>query len=108
MSPRELLTLVWELPDESRFKRARGSGFSSVEALLARLINQYTQANADPDKFDPVRHLVHAPNDQPEVDQTPMFESAGYDEISRMLDGDMSVYAEIADEIAAESEPDDD
>lgn len=96
MSPRELIALVEELPDDSRYKRRQGSGFSGLEALLARLINQYTQFNVSDDDLKPDEHFIRAPNDEPDAaEEAPLFDPASYDEINRMLDGDMSVYSEI-------------
>lgn len=39
MTPRELVVLVTELPDESRFKRTKSTAWSLLEQLAARQIN---------------------------------------------------------------------
>jgi len=94
MSPVELCQLVEELPEESRFKRAMGSGFTTGETLLAVLINNYVRSHIPEDDFDPVKHLIYPPNEQPEPVE-PDVEPVEYDDIQRMLAGDMSVYDEL-------------
>lgn len=39
MTPRELIVLVTELPDESRFKRQRSTAWTLIERLVAASIN---------------------------------------------------------------------
>jgi hypothetical protein len=39
MTPRELIVLVTELPDNSQFKRARATAWTLTEQLAARLVN---------------------------------------------------------------------
>ena len=100
MSPRELIVLVEELPDESRFKRRMGSGFTNVEALLAALVNNYVRSHVSEDEFDEFKHIIWPPNQQPVRPESDI-DPVDNDDIQRMLAGDLSVYDEIEAELAS-------
>lgn len=68
MTPRELVVLVEELPDDSRFKRARGHAWSLLEELTAGVVNvlqahreDYRNAHGKQHEWEPItaRELSH-------------------------------------------------
>jgi len=95
MSPRELCVLIDELPDESRVKRRFGSGWTTLELMIARLANDYRATHTA--EGEPVENLLVPPNQrEDETDEAAIdYDPVSNDDITRMLDGDMSVYAEL-------------
>jgi hypothetical protein len=87
ITPVELLSWIENLPEESATMRYLGTGWTTIEEILARHNNDYRSANWDPDQGQPGDEHFLRPPHPPEPENESGSDSASPDELRDLIHG---------------------